>query len=72
MFKFAKLSNFVFETSDLHTLGMAVEQRNKRMIAELNSKDQEPYVFGIGRHFDNVGYLSRNAADKVMKNGQAN
>ncbi|MBW7570687.1 hypothetical protein [Succinivibrio faecicola] len=51
---------------------MAVEQRNKRMMAELNSKDQEPYVFGIGRHFDNVGYLIRNAADKVMKNGQAN
>lgn len=39
MFKFAKLSNFVFETSDLHTLGMAVEQ-----IAELNLKTQEPYV----------------------------
>ncbi len=66
MFKLAKLSNFVFETSDLHSLGMAVEQRNKRMIAELNSKDQEPYVFGIGRHFDNVGYLIRNAADKVI------
>ena len=44
MFKFAKLTMFTFETSDLHTLGMAVEQRNKRMIAELNSKDQEPYV----------------------------
>ena len=42
MFKLEKLSNFVFETSDLHTLGMAVEQRNKRMMAELNSKDQEP------------------------------
>ena len=66
MFKLAKLSNFVFETSDLHTLGMAVEQRNKRMIAELNSNDHEPYVFGIGRHFDNVGYLIRNAADKVI------
>lgn len=72
MFKLAKLSNFVLETSDLHSLGMAVEQRNKRMIAELNSNDHEPYVFGIGRHFDNVGYLIRNAADKVMKNGQAN
>lgn len=66
MFKFAKFTNFVFETYDLHTLGMAVEQRNKRMMAELNSKDQEPYVFGIGKHFDNVGYLIRNAADKVI------
>lgn len=66
MFKLAKLANFAFETTDLHTLGMAVEQRNKRMIAELNSKDQEPYVFGIGRHFDNIGYLIRNAAGKVL------
>ena len=40
MFKFAKLTKFTFETSDLHTLGMAVEKRNKRMIDELNSNDQ--------------------------------
>lgn len=40
MFKFAKLTKFAFETSDLHTLGMAVEKRNKRMIDELNSNDQ--------------------------------
>ena len=66
MFKFAKLTKFAFETSDLHTLGMAVEKRNKRMIDELNSNDQEPYVLGIGRHFDNVGYLIRKAADKVI------
>ena len=61
MFKFAKLTKFTFETSDLHTLGKAVEQ-----IAELNLKTQEPYVLGIGRHFDNVGYLIRKAADKVI------
>lgn len=67
MFKFAKLTKFTFKTSDLHTLGMAVERRNKRMIAELNSNDHEPYVFFcIGRHFDNVGYLIRKTADKVI------
>lgn len=71
MFNIAKLLKFAYKTSDLQALGIAIEQRNKQMIDELNS-DQEPSVFGIGRHFDNVGILIRNAANKVMDDGQAN
>lgn len=66
----SKAIRFAYESSDLHSLGMAIEKRNKKMMEDLNSEEKNFNSFGIGCHFNNVGYLIRNAADKVMKNGK--
>lgn len=64
------LYDLIYSTSDLDALNCSIKERTDLLNKELES--DESVSFGIGQHFNNVGVLIKNAADRVMSNEQAN